>query len=57
MVHGLKLAEVLAINVAPPYLNFRMAWNRGVNFGLFANDAEVMRWVLIALALGIAVWV
>ena len=57
VVHGLKLAEVLAINVAPPYLNFRMAWNRGVNFGLFANDAEVMRWVLIALALGIAFWV
>lgn len=43
--------------VAPPWLILRMAWNRGVNFGLFANDASVMRWVLVALALAIAAWV
>jgi len=57
VVHALGLSQVLAINVVPPYLNFRMAWNRGVNFGLFANDAEVMRWLLIAVALAIALWV
>ncbi len=45
------------IEVWPPYLNFRMAWNRGVNFGLFANDADIMRWVLIVVALLIAGWV
>jgi signal peptidase II len=37
------------IEVWPPYIEFRMAWNRGVNFGLFADYD--MRWVLIALAL------
>lgn len=57
VVHGMHLDTRLTIEVLPPYLNFRMAWNRGVNFGLFANDADVMRWVLIALALAIAVWV
>lgn len=57
VVHGLHLDTRQAIDVLPPYLNFRMAWNRGVNFGLFANDADVMRWVLIALALAISVWV
>jgi signal peptidase II len=57
VVHSLRLAEVLAIDVWPPFLNLRMAWNRGVNFGLFAHDAEVMRWVLIALALVISAWV
>ena len=57
VVHHLRLAEVLAIDVVPPFLNLRMAWNRGVNFGLFANDAETMRWVLIALALAISAWV
>ncbi len=46
-----------AINVLPPFLNFRMAWNRGVNFGLFSHDAEIMRWVLIAVAVAISVWV
>jgi signal peptidase II len=34
-----------------------MAWNTGVNFGLFASDVEVMRWVLVAVALAVSVWV
>ena len=33
-----------------------MAWNRGVNFGLMAGG-ESTRWLLVALALGISVWV
>ncbi len=57
VVHGLDLARVLSIDVLPPFLNFRMAWNRGVNFGLFANNADVLRWLLIAVALGISLWV
>jgi len=36
------------IEVFPPYLEFHMAWNRGVNFGLFSGFD--MRWVLIGLA-------
>ena len=59
VVHMMGLDRRLAIDVWPPYLNFRMAWNQGVNFGLFAHDAEVMRWILIAVALVISavVWV
>lgn len=57
VVHGLGLAQRLAVDVFPPYLNFRMAWNTGVNFGLFASDVEVMRWVLVAVALAVSVWV
>ncbi|NQW12991.1 MAG: signal peptidase II [Rhodobacter sp.] len=57
VVQWLGLKSVGRIDVLPPYLNFRMAWNQGVNFGLFSNDANVMRWVLIALALAISVWV
>jgi len=37
------------IAVWSPFLEFRMAWNRGVNFGLFANYD--MRWALIIVAL------
>lgn len=37
------------IEVWPPFIEFRMAWNRGVNFGLFADYD--MRWALIAVAL------
>ncbi len=57
VVHLMGLSEKLAINVWPPYLNFRMAWNRGVNFGLFASYGDLWRWALIAIALAIALWV
>ncbi len=57
VVIGMDLRGRGAIDILPPYLNFRMAWNRGVNFGLFAHDAEVMRWVLVAVALAISAWV
>ena len=43
--------------VFPPFLTLRMAWNKGVNFGLFADFD--MRWVLIAIALiisGFVIW-
>lgn len=44
------------IEVWPPFLTFRMAWNYGVNFGLFAGGGAT-RWVLIAVALAISAWV
>lgn len=57
VVHGLGLAQRIAIDVFPPYLNFRMAWNTGVNFGLFSSDVDVMRWMLIAVAVAVSAWV
>jgi signal peptidase II len=59
IVVGLNLRERLVIEVLPPWVHFTMAWNRGVNFGLFASEAAFMRWFLIALALAIsaAVWI
>ena len=57
VVQVMDLRALGAIDVFPPYLTFRMAWNQGVNFGLFSNDAQVMRWILIAVAVLIAVWV
>lgn len=54
VVYGVDLQNRLAVDVLPPLLNLRMAWNRGVNFGLFTSEADIMRWVLIALALGIS---
>lgn len=53
VVHFLNLRERGEIDVLPPFLNFRMAWNKGINFGLFDTN----RWVLIALALAICLWV
>jgi signal peptidase II len=56
VVHAMGLIERGIIEVAPPYLTFKMGWNTGINFGLFAGGPEVTRWVLIAVALGITGW-
>lgn len=57
VVHRMRLDLRHEIEVFPPFLNFRMAWNRGVNFGLFADEGDMMRWILIAVAVGISLWV
>lgn len=57
VVHVMQLDRLREIDVIPPWLNLRMAWNQGVNFGLFASDQDVMRWVLVGIALVICTWV
>lgn len=57
VVHGLDLIRVGTVEVLPPYLTFRMAWNQGMNFGLFAGDAAFTKWLLITVALVISGWV
>lgn len=54
VVHVLGLGILGEISTLAPYLNLRMAWNSGVNFGLFAHSSDVARWILIVLALGIS---
>ena len=60
VVHWLGLINAPGgrITVYPPFLEFRMAWNRGVNFGIGAGYD--MRWVLIgvatAISIGVIVW-
>lgn len=51
VVHMLDLRVRGEIDVIPPILNLRMAWNEGVNFGLFASGSDIVRWGLIGLAL------
>ncbi len=55
VVHWLDLQTRLFMPVAPPWITFRMGWNEGINFGLFAGAHDVMRWILIALAVGVSV--
>ena len=52
VVHWMDLMTRQEIEVAPPFLVFQMAWNRGVNFGLGAQAD--MRWWLIGVALVIS---
>jgi signal peptidase II len=52
IIHWLDLASVQKIPIWPPYLNFVMAWNKGVNFG-FLNSFDV-RWLLVAVSIGVS---
>lgn len=55
--YGLNLINDRVQEVFPPYLVLLQAWNRGVNFGLFASDSPLTRWGLIGVALAICFWV
>lgn len=53
VVELLDLQNSFYREVWDPYLNLAMAWNRGVNFGLF-DFGDAGRWVLVALAVAIS---
>ena len=50
VVQWLDLLTLESISVIPGFIHLHMAWNTGINFGLFANNGEIARWVLIAVA-------
>lgn len=55
VVQYLDLKTRQTLMVVDPYLNLRMAWNEGINFGI-ASGLE-MRWFLIGLAAVISAWI
>ena len=59
VVHGMGLYRRFSIDVLPPLLNFRYGENRGINFGLFDGDSDIVRWILIGFSAIIvtAVWI
>lgn len=59
VVHVLELDRLRDMPIWPPFLNFKMAWNYGINFGLFQGDTDTTRWILIGIALlisGVVLW-
>jgi signal peptidase II len=60
VVEAMDLKSRFAVDVIPGLFHLRMAWNRGVNFGLGASDGDAMRWGLTAMAVvvsaAVAVW-
>lgn len=57
VLYGLNLLERARIEVLPPLLNFHLGYNTGINFGLFGDAPEVMRYLLIVLALVVCAWI
>lgn len=59
VVDRLDLASRLRIEVVDPWLNLTMAWNQGVNFGLFDLGPAGRYWLValaLAIVLGLAAW-
>ena len=54
VVDWLDLRNQLIIDVWPPYLSLHMAWNEGINFGLFGSGSEVTKWILVGIGLAIS---
>jgi len=37
--------------VLAPFLEFIVVWNRGISYGLFQQESDLGRWILILLSL------
>ncbi len=61
VIEFMDLPRRIYIEIYPPYINFMMAWNEGINFGLFGSGNDFTRYFLIALAfaivIGLVFWV
>jgi signal peptidase II len=57
VVHVLDLYTRLHYPIIPPFLQFRMAWNEGINFGLLSSSHTAAQALLIVLALAISAWI
>ncbi len=55
ILNGLNLPLFGSVDIAGP-LRLTLVWNRGVSFGLFRADAEVMRWALAAFSFGVSLF-
>jgi signal peptidase II len=53
IVQWLDLATLQRLPVWPPYVNFVMAWNKGVNFGFL--DGFDARWLLVATSVIVSI--
>ena len=57
IVHWMGLISKGTIDVWPGLIQFRMAWNTGINFGLLSGNGDLGRWFLVVLSLIICTFV
>ncbi|MFC0217846.1 signal peptidase II [Pseudochelatococcus lubricantis] len=52
--HVLDIATRGAVEVTP-FFNIVLVWNRGVSYGLFQQDSDLGRWLLVGVSVGAAI--
>ena len=55
VLYVLRLEKVRSLEVYEPYITFKFAWNKGINFGLFSSNETYAKWILIFMSLSICV--
>ena len=55
VVFYLELQEKLYLNLNNQFINFYMAWNKGINFGLFEGDSVFQAYSLTAISIVISI--
>ena len=55
VVFHLELQQKLFLNLNNQFINFYMAWNRGINFGLLEGDSVFQAYSLTAISIVISI--
>lgn len=55
LLFGFDLAQFGPVDFGP-YVEFVLAWNRGISYGLFQQETDWGRWILVVLSLAAVVW-
>ena len=55
VVFYLELKHKLYLNLNNQFINFYMAWNKGINFGLFEGDSVLQAYTLTTVAVVISI--
>ena len=55
VVFYLELKQKLYLNLNNQFINFYMAWNKGINFGLFEGDSVLQAYILTMVAVVISI--
>ena len=60
LLFGYELPTASRSRLAP-FLDLVVVWNRGISYGLFQQDSELGRWVLLGLliagSVGLSLWI
>ena len=57
IVDVLDLRNRGALEVLPPFLNLRMAWNEGINFGIPLGGPWILVGLSLVISIGLTWWV
>tara|TARA_Y100001970_G_scaffold285279_1_gene404506 strand:+ start:737 stop:1204 length:468 start_codon:yes stop_codon:yes gene_type:complete len=55
VVFYFELQKKIYLNLNNQFINFYMAWNKGINFGLFESNSVVQAYILSAISILISI--